>query len=225
MNTKFTITATIVGSILTTGVATASPLQGLSVDHLGNMGNGETYRLYVDLDDGARVDAVYGNSTSMLMIAALQGSFYQNMFGGNTSLAINPALFPALPSTEWDSYITIGAIDQTGNPFSANALLDIGMDYTAFGGGGALMTSNGSWFVTPDDEQGGELDGRVLIGQFTVAGGSGDGLQDLLVSVNLQGKDADGVTWSEFGVELPVPAPGAFALLGAAGFCARRRRK
>ena len=187
------------------------------------MGYGETYRLYVDLEDGARLDAVYGNGVSALMVAAQQGSFYQSMFGGNTSLAINPALFPVLPSVEWDSYLTIGAIDQSGNPFPSNALLDIGMDYTAFGAGGPIITSNGSWFVTPDDAQGGELDGRVLIGQFTVAGGSGIGGDDLLISVNLQGSTADGSTWSEFGVELP--APGALALLGAAGFCVRRRRK
>ena len=64
----------------------------------------------------------------------------------------------------------------------------------------------------------------VFIGQFTVVGGTGDGLADLTGQISLQGKDADGNTWQELGVTW-VPAPGALALLGFAGLAGRRRRR
>lgn len=208
---------------LSFGVASADTFLGLSADYLGNMGYGETYRLYVDLENGARLDAVYGNPASPLTISAKQGSFYQNMFGGDTSLSIYSELFPTLPSAEWDSYVTIGALNQSGYPFDENKLLDIGVDYTSFGSGGAIVTNNGSWFVTPDDVQGEELLERVLIAQLTVIGGTGVGVKDLIVTVNLQGSDVNGNTWQDFGVGLP--APGAIALLGFAGFCMTKRRR
>ena len=209
------------------GVAQASPYQGISIDSLGNMGNGETYRMYVDMDADTRIDAIFGNSVGALSIDTADGmSFYQNALGGHTSTGVNAAFFPLAPSLEWDSYVTIGAITSNGDPFANNALLDIGIDFTGFNAGGELSTDNGSWFVTPVDPQGEELGGRVLIGQFTVIGGSGDGYSDLLGQVSIQGKDASGVTFQELGVGwAAVPAPGALALLGLAGVCSRRRRK
>ena len=38
--------------------------------------------------------------------------------------------------------------------YSANNLLDIGIDWTSFEAGGDVYTDNGTWFVTPDDDQG-----------------------------------------------------------------------
>ena len=119
---------------------------------------------------------------------------------------------------EWDSYVSIGALYQDGNPFGSNNLNNIGVDWATWEGGGDLVTDNGSWFVTPDDAQGGELNGQVFIGQFTIDGG------DIVGQVNLQGKDADGNTWNEIGASW-VPAPGALALLGLAGVAGRRRRR
>jgi hypothetical protein len=215
-------------SLVLAGVAQASPYQGISIDSLGDMGNGETYRMYVDMDAGTRVDAIFGNATAELSISTADGmSFYQHTaFGGPTSQSINSAFFPLAPSLEWDSYVSIGALYSNGAPFANNSLLDIGIDWASFEGGGALVTDNGSWFVTPVDPQGEELSGRVFIGQFTVVGGSGDGYADLVGQISIQGKDADSVTFQENGVTWTVvPAPGAIALLGLAGICSRRRRK
>jgi hypothetical protein len=213
------------GAIALAGAAQATPFQGFTVESLGDMGYGETYRMYVDLEAGSRIDAVFGNSVGSLSIGTADGmSFYQNALGGPTSTAINSAFFPLAPSLEWDSYVTIGALYQDGSPFGSNALLDIGIDWTSFNGGGTLATDNGSWFVTPVDPQGGELGGSVLIGQFTVVGGTGNGIDDLTGQISLQGKDADGNTWQELGITW-VPAPGAMALLGLAGLAGRRRRR
>jgi hypothetical protein len=212
-------------SLVLAGAAQANPYAGISIDSIGDMGNGETYRMYVDVDAGARIDAIFGNGVGALSIGTADGmSFYQNALGGPTSTSINSAFFPLAPSMEWDSYVTIGALYADGSPFGNNALLDIGIDWTSFNSGGSVETSNGSWFVTPADAQGGEVGGMVLIGQFTVNGGSGDGVADLVGQISLQGKDAAGNTWQELGVTW-VPAPGALALLGLAGLAGRRRRR
>ena len=213
------------GALTLAGLAHATPFQGFTIESLGDMGYGETYRMYVNIDAGTRIDAVFGNAAGSMQISAASGmSFYQNGLGGPTSTAINSAFFPLAASLEWDSYVSIGALHANGYPFPENKLLDIGVDFSSFEAGGAIDSSNGSWFVTPADPQGGELMGMVFIGQFTVVGGSGDGYADLLGQISLQGKDIDGNTWQEIGVTW-VPAPGALALLGFAGLAGRRRRR
>ena len=116
--------------------------------------NNWTVEIYAVLDDGSRLDAVAGDGKLDKRLAISGGSFYQSAFGGNTSTAINPVLIPTFPELEYDSWVTIGAMDSTGAPYSANNLLDIGIDWTSFEGGGDIYTDNGTWFVTPDDDQG-----------------------------------------------------------------------
>ena len=215
-----------VGGLFLASAAMGSPLQSVSME-LVNVGDqGYTYRLFAALETGARIDAVYGNSQAALSIGTANGAtMYQNANGGPTSKEINSNFFPFVPSMEWDSYVSIGAYYQNGAPFGENNLNNIGIDWSSFEGGGDLVTDNGSWFVTPDDAQGNELNGVVFLGQFTVEGGNGD-VSDLVGSVNLQGKDADGNTWNEIGATwVEIPAPGALALLGLAGIAGGRRRR
>jgi hypothetical protein len=205
-----------VGMLALAATASASPYLGISLDQVDNGGliAGDTYRMYVDLDSGARVDAVFGNAANTLNIDVDGGSFVQSGFGGATSQDINESFFPFFPSLQWDSFVTIGLLSNTDN-----ALNNIGIDWTSFESGGPLTTDNGSWFVTPNDVQGAEVGGRVLIGQFTITSGA-----SLIGSVNVQGKDADGVTFQALNISW-VPAPGALALLGVAGIAGRRRRR
>ena len=151
-------------------------------------------------------------------------SLYQNTtYGGPTSKSINSAFFAIVPSLEWDSYVTIGALYSDGTPFDNNALQDIGIDWDGFEAGGDVSSSNGTWFVTPADAQGEEQNGRVLIAQFTIYSG---GCMEF--SAGFQGKDASGVTWNSGGsIQIPIwcPAPGALALLGVAGLGFTRRRR
>ena len=213
---KSSIFAGTVATLALAAAASASPYQGVSMELIDNNGAiaGDTYRLFVNLDAGARVDAVYGNAANTLTIAVDGGSFVQSGFAGATSQGNNSAFWAMFPSMEYDSLVTIGLLDAAGN-----ALGDIGIDFSNFEAGGALVTDNGSWFVTPDDAQGAEIGGQVLIGQFTVTAGA-----SITGQVSLQGKDADGNTWNADGVTW-VPAPGAIALLGMAGLAGRRRRR
>lgn len=213
MSAKINATTSLLATAALGAVAGAD-YQGLSIEALGDSGFGVTFRIYADMESGDRLDAVYGDGDNALII---NGSFYQNAFGGNTSAAINPALYAVFPSLEYDSWVTIGLEDMTGN-----ALADIGIDWSSFEGGGGISTSDGAWYVTPDDAQGEAVDGRVLIAQLTVMG-------DLLAwsgYVNLQGKLGDGSTWSaenQYFGPMP-PAPGAIGLLAIAGLASRRRR-
>ena len=217
MNTKILLGLTAgVGSLILAGTATAD-FQGLSLEVVDNGGlvAGTTFDLYANVDAGGRVDAVYGDSTNTLSIGVNGGNFVQNIYGGNTSMDINPAFLPIFPSLAYDSFVTIGLTDSTGN-----VLNNIGIDFTGFAAGGTLSTDNGTWFVTPDDAQGNESGGRVLLGRFTIDGG------DLEGSVNLQGRDSSGTVWNADGLSFStIPAPGALALLGLAGLAVRRRRK
>ena len=219
MNIK-TLSMTIAaGSLLATGAM--ADYTGLSYDATDNGDGTWTARLYADFSAASNeLDAVYGDAANLLSISST-GGFYQNAFGGNTSAAINPALYAAFPSLMVDSWVTIGLEDQVGNN-----MLNIGIDWSDFEAGGNIATDNGTWFATPDDAQvlaGADM--RVMFGQFTMYG------LDSHVSglINIQGKSGNFETFQETGIAFDfsygVPAPGALALLGLAGVASRRRRK
>jgi hypothetical protein len=246
MNVKrASVFAGSVGALAIASMASAE-FQGMAweaVDNGGNNGNGgDTYRLVALMDTGDSLNAVAGNETQDLFLSS-NGNFYQNDAGGPTSKSINSAFFSFLPSLEWDSYVTIGALYQNGDPFPSNELNDIGIVWDEFEAGGDLYTDNGTWFVTPGNPQAVAIEHHnlwgddgyigtstgVLIASVTVQGG--DGLREGAgyFSALLQGKlGVDGETWThnvsdfKYGA---IPAPGALALLGLAGIAGRRRRR
>jgi hypothetical protein len=202
------------GSLILAGT-TMADFQGIS-HTMYESDYGDVYRIYVDVEAGDQLNAVYGDADNALSIEGTS-AFVQSGFGQATVAGMNPALFGFFPSLVHDSFVTIGLETNVGN-----AMLDIGIDFSGFEAGGQIYTNNGSWFATPDDAQVYEVGGQVLIGQFTVAAGEG-----VFGIINLQGKNgSDGENWSISGVEFStIPAPGALALLGLAGIAARRRRK
>ena len=122
-----TITATIVGSLFATSIASAD-VQGISCEEIeGGFGVGTTYRIYVDLEEGDQLNAVFGDTVDPLLISTTT-SFYQNQFG--THSPPSAALFGFFPSLEYDSFVTIGLLTDTGN-----AMLDIGIDWADFNAG------------------------------------------------------------------------------------------
>ena len=165
-----------------------------------------TVEFYVVLNSDERLDAVAGDGVNDKRLAT-SGTFYQNPFGGPTSMEINPLLYGNFPSLQYDSFVTIGAMDNTGYPYTNNALMNIGIDWTNFeDNGGDVYTNNGLWFVTPDDAQGQPMlftnhncvdKYGVLIARVTVF----DPLQNANVFIGalFQGKDNTGTTWQATG--------------------------
>ena len=202
-----------IGSLILAGSASAD-FTGMEYETVENgMAGLTTYRIYAGVDVGGELDAVYGDESNLLTVSSESG-FYQNGFGGNT--APSAALFGFFPSLEFDSFVTIGLLNDTGDN-----MLNIGIEWAGFEAGGAIVTDNGTWFATPSDAQVFEVDGRVLVGQFTV-----NDDDHVYGSMNFQGKNADLSNWNADGIAFDTaPAPGALALLGLAGIAARRRRK
>ncbi|MDP7028758.1 MAG: hypothetical protein QF733_00890 [Phycisphaerales bacterium] len=160
-----------------------------------------TVDVYVDVPQGWRVDAVAGNSNQQKTVATTT-SFYQDAYGGPTSMNINPQFYALAPDLEWDSRVTIGAIDDTGNPWGANNLNDIGIDWSTFEAGGSLSVGNGTWFCLPTDDQGTSVSFQdsdcadrngVLIARLTTMGHN----SEVLVEALFQGRDAVNTTWQD----------------------------
>jgi len=131
-----------------------------------------TYHVYaVCTNPTDEISAVYGDATAPLSLTSTDG-FYQNSLGTNVGWTVNPAFFPAFPAIEFDSWVTIGAMNQlevTGQPNT------IGMDgpFETFDAGGNLVVNSdngGSWFTLFGDvaAQAGD-DLQVLIAQLTAA--------------------------------------------------------
>ena len=197
----------LVGSLFCGAVATAD-FQGLDYRIAAtNAVAGDfnwTIEIYVVLNSDERLDAVAGDGKQDKRLTS-SGTFYQHFLGGPTSDVINPALFGDFPELEYDSWVTVGAMDMTGYPYDNNALLNIGIDWTNFEeNGGDVYTDNGVWFVTPDDLQGEPIlytnqncedKYGVLVARVTTFD------QDAAVYFGalFQGKDNVGDTWQQWG--------------------------
>ncbi|MDP7028759.1 MAG: hypothetical protein QF733_00895 [Phycisphaerales bacterium] len=160
-----------------------------------------TVDVYAELPVGWRLDAVAGNTSQPKTIASTTG-FFQSPYGGPTSVEVNPDFIPIAPDLEWDSRVTIGCIDASGDPFSSNALNTIGIDWTEFESGGSLAADNGTWFCLMTDPQGErraftdtacDERGGVLIARLT----SLEHDSEILFEALFQGRDASGETWQD----------------------------
>jgi hypothetical protein len=135
-------------------------------------GTPTTNRLYVSIPENYEVQFVYGLLGTPLQITAPMG-FYQNPLGGPTSLDIVPVLIDANPELNYDSWLTIGSPDSASN----NMLVlpdsyifdtwETGADLNIddLFGGGVYMTTFGY-----DPQNSPDVNGRVLLGQFTSGG-------------------------------------------------------
>ena len=203
-----------IGSLILAGTASAG-FTGLQYEDVeNNMAGYTTWRIYAGTD--GEVDAVYGNGANTLTVNS-DGGFWNGTGTTGTAAGNNDAFWAVFPSNEFDSMVTIGMTHTN----SGGSMSDIGIDFTAFNAGGNIETDNGSWYSTPDQPNVLAVDGRVLILQLTIADDD-----HFYGYISIQGKDADASTnWNADGVPIALPAPGALALLGLAGFAARRRRK
>ena len=218
-----------------TGIAATST----AVDTTGytnDSGIVQVIRIYAVFDGmggaGDNILAVAGTpSENLNWTVEGGGTLYQATLGADVPLST--ALQGVIPSTAADTAVVIGAFDD-----SAGLTLTPG--FPAFGASSLFVTS-GAWATTPGSgrevtqNNGAGLENSVLIGQFTLVGGTGLLLRGGQISGNsggaafsyaLSSETDDGGLNGGVGLFIPtVPAPGALALLGVAGLVGGRRRR
>lgn len=154
-----------------------------------------TWRIYAEFDDpNDQLVAFYGYDVEPLEINTA-GDFYQNINGGPTSLSMNSGGWGFIPDLEWDSFITIGYPDNTGNLMNT-----IGFNYTDFEAGNSWVVDDiigGSIFNVPGDPMSYPVGGKVLIAQLTTNG-------DIDMLLNFQWRDPSEASFSEVGVVLNI---------------------
>lgn len=182
---KNLITLIFAGLFVSTGFANNAQLVVEKVDNGGAV-PGNTYKIYVQiLDAGNSLHAVFGDDQNSMGIQC-DASFYQNPYGGQTSVDVNAQMSGLAPEVAFDSWVTIGAENSDNNN-----LWDVGIDFDTFNGGGELAIEDGAWFLVPTDAFCHPTSGSlILIAQLTTEGVASG-------SVNVQGWTADKQAWQE----------------------------
>ena len=232
--TRTTIVAGVAASMLAAGT-TLGGFQSIEADLTatyspvtvpGHDDPPETWtgRVFAVVEEGDSLLEVYGTAENHMFWAA-ESQFYQNVFGGPTSLDIDPADFASIPDLAYDSWMTIGADSVHDNSLSID-----NVTFNAFNQGSALFVNNGGWSVTQASgqglaEQGPDGQWRVLLAQLTVFGAPST---SIIGQANFRGTNADGGEWIAEGVSFElnfIPAPSALAVLSLGMLAGRRRRR
>lgn len=163
----------------------------LVVERVDNGGAvpGNTFRVYAELPSTQHsLHAVFADDSDGLTIQST-GEFYNHPYGNYSTLDINAEIVAAQPQLGFDSWITLGAENNTNNN-----LWTAGVDFSNFEQGGDITVMDGAWFVVPTDVRAfPNSSNLILLAQLTTDG-TASGI------LNFQGKDADGNVWQERGV-------------------------
>ncbi|MEO0405163.1 MAG: hypothetical protein AAF193_09860, partial [Bacteroidota bacterium] len=126
--------------------------------------DGNTYRVFLVLEEGQSLHAVFGDELDPLLIQAEEGLF-QHELGGDDGTSMNQAILSIYPDLAFDSYVTIGS------PIPSNEAWHAGIDWDVWNNEANIDTDNGAWFVLPDAEfSSPDAQLKILIGQFTSVG-------------------------------------------------------
>jgi uncharacterized protein (TIGR03382 family) len=186
-------------------------------------GADEVWRLWATVDSTLDTVAFFGASQddNVLFQNTISNGTIYNFAGFGTNIdGPNQAFFgaPTFGGAAYDSFLTIGHDGSAGTTGGTSSVDDGWIaDWAATG---TFSTNNAGLFDTSplageDIVSDGNGGFRVLLGQFTVSAGAG-----IEGSARLGGGgDVVDVTWSN------IPAPGALALLGLAGFAGLSRRR
>ena len=218
MTKKFLIPSALVLTVSGAAFAGFDGFSGVVTEYDdGFGGTWDVINVYADFSDDS-----FGtlNVFNAEIFSSDAGGFNHNDLADATGGSWKPSFSFSIPGAYdpmRDSYVTIGygvgalaALNQTA--------LDPG-----FGtGSGGFIPTNAGWFnLTPDDAQYAS-GGQLHVGQFVMAA---DREADFTFEAEIGYNTGAGteVAFGE-GIFTTVPAPGALALIGLGGLCARRRR-
>ena len=169
--------AALPASLLAQSTDYCLTVEAHAVDGIAGM---TTYRFYVNaVNPTDFVGAVYGDANSPLNVHTSNG-FYNDDLGGTTASDINPAIFAAVPSAEFDSWVTIGSESSPMPPAMAITIIESPFQpwIAHFAAGGAESgmdvsmddTIGGIWFLMSGAANGlpDATNMRVLVMQVTV---------------------------------------------------------
>jgi hypothetical protein len=157
-----------------------------TVDAISTDGPGTTFQLSLTLSGAAtNVYTIYGDETSSL---SMPPSYQEAApFGANVG-GVTPALVTAMPSSAYDSWLTVGITDGDAD----GALSSIGIDWDSWTATAGLSSDNGAVFwMSPDD---GPSSGSAVVAQITVSG------SDFQATLSAQGRSVSGDDWQASGI-------------------------
>ena len=141
-----------------------------------------TYRLKFDLpEDEENCYTIFGDSDHHMIIpAAFQ---VDAPFGTNTG-GTNPAFWPIMPDSQWDSWLTAGLTEGD----TAGATSSIGVNWDGWTEEAGLSVDDGAIFwMAPDDAP--RLP-EVVVAQLTLP----DAVAEWAAVMNAQGRSSEGVS-------------------------------
>jgi hypothetical protein len=146
--------------------------------------SGTTYQLSLTPSGSAKnVYTVYGDTTSAISLPVVYQS--DAPFGANTG-GVAAGFIAAVPTTAFDSWLTVGPTDGSGAGISS-----IGIDWDGWIASAGMSVDNGAVFwMSPDN---GPSDSAV-VAQVTVAG-------DFTATLSAQGCSTSGNDWQASGIK------------------------
>ena len=181
---------------------------GLSYDLVASdpLGTGQsTYRIYANFSSSdVEVTAVYGTDTEPWLLEG-DAPFYQDPLGSDFGGSVNPFLFGAFPTLQYDTWWTIGA--EPGDDDGLNSAFDPALtSFDDWNNDGVFVVNTfigGSLFIVPGaNGQGNPINGRVLLAQVTTSGAAS-------ALINIQYRDASQESFQAAGMPLVFPVAGA----------------
>lgn len=185
---------------------------GFTVQNVGNVGGRDVYRVFANFNASTDILLnVLKHSVTAGSMNALHNDI--NTLTGSTG-TWNPSLTALPDQIANDSFVTV-----SGSPGSTSST---NLDPSFGAGTGPSIAQGAGWFNSNPNTPivvGSGL--RVMIMQVALAAGA----SGYTASLEVGFKDSPSATVPLFGSgSYTIPAPGALALLGAAGLVGRRRR-
>ena len=198
------------GLALSAGIAASAHAEftGFTVESMGMVGGRDVYQVYANFN--APTDIILNVLKHNVTAGDMSGVLHNDFGGGSW----NPTLTLLPDQVANDSFVTISGL--TGVAASTN------LDPSFGTGAGSAIPTNAGWFnANPGTNIVVGAAGRVMIMQVALAAGNAGYTASLEVGY----KESASATTPLFGSgSYTIPAPGALALLGAAGLMGRRRR-
>lgn len=179
----------------------------------------DTYKIFLNFTSPAdKLLAINGDvSGGYSAISYEGGELYNALFAG--VLTDDNGQYASFAGMEGDSYVTIGG--QADTSFSPGFLANnTGADGSIINGSSFTWEDNGGYFDSDPGSGAFDTGSGILVAQLTVASG-----EDITFGGTASyNSEAGELSFASFSVTtVPVPAPGALALIGLAGLGRRRR--